>query len=1031
LRTKELLIVLFLFVQNLLIAQQGQYNIVNCKYSSVGYLVRGINVDDAEETEIYPKQNIQVNITSVGQYSITTNTVNGIYFSANGTFRSTGLQTVELRSSGAPINYGEFTYAIGDCDFKRYTYIPDRRYKDITTQGQDSLGVGGITARHHRLIYKAFESVVTGEEWMTSNLGANYNKVGHPNFNPDAIPTAVNDINAFGSIYQWGRYSDGHELINWISNSDLSNTSVNGTTTVKSTGDDPGHNKMVLQPQWQTTPNDRLWQGESGLNNPCSVGFRIPVQAEFSKESDANNINNINDAFHSQFQIVAPGARKYLDGLFENIPGYQSVYWTSSKPSGTTVGNSHDYHFQATTYEHSTSRGFGFSVRCILLSYLFKACDYDYDGEEVFDLNTIAAQIKQDYPNYKVTFYTSFFNAQVGAALGSLTGNFTATTAQNPNIIFARLEDASGKFIDGVKIKLMVYEAPKADNFKTIFYCTTIIGNTNGVFNLRSIENSVENSANYTFKYYTKEASATLGGTTDIIANPSSYNGSVGSVYVRIENANGCFIVRAIPLAVSSMTLPAQTINVATFCATTNLDLISYTSQLSNNDPGRYQFYFYTDQASSNSNTIANAIPDPENFDASRLTDFSIWVNITLNGGINCTKIVSKLNFSLIAMPDINTKPILPICAGNIITLEAETSVGNIVKWYDSETSIIPIFTGNSFITPVLQTDTTYWVESTNSLGCASYRISFEVKVNALPVFSIPSDVLICENSATILEVTTARSNTVNWYASPTSVTPFFTGHQYQTSVIPSDTSFWIEVINPESCVSERTEILVETKSKVKPEFTLQDQWCKDSQPIQLPLVSNNGISGTWDVPNIDASTIGTKTYTFTPTDSCTLIFTIEITIVPLPEINNVNIDRTDIIVEATGDSLEYSLDGTNWQTSNVITNAIVGNYKIYVRNISGCIVEYSGVLALSVNNFISPNGDGNNDYWEIKGLPNNTNVQILDRNGKIFINKKVENNFKWDGKENGKPLQSGTYWYALTLENGQKVSGFIFLKNH
>ncbi len=1029
-RTKELLIVLFLFVQKLLIAQQGQYNIVNCKYSSVGYLVRGISVGDAEETEIYPKQNIQVNVTSVGQYSITTNTVNGIYFSANGTFRSTGLQTIELRSSGTPINYGEFTYALGDCDFKRYAYISDRRYKEITTQGQDSLGVGGINARHHRFIYKVFESA-TGEEWMASNLGTNYNKVGHPHFNPDAIPKSIIDIDAFGSNYQWGRYSDGHELIDWISDSDTSNQSVNGFSKDKFNGDTPDHNKMITQQQWQVKQNDELWQGESGLNNPCSVGFRIPLQKEFANESVAYNIQNINDAFQSPFKIVAPGARKYLDGTFENIPGEQAVYWTSSKPQPNSL-NSDDYHFEDKVREHSTSRGFGFSVRCILLSYLFKACDYDYDGEEIFDLNTIATQIKNDYPNYKVTFYTSFFNAQVGAALGLLTSDFTATTAQNPNIIFARLEDASGKFIDGVKIKLMVYEAPKANNFKTIFYCTTIVGNTNGVFNLKSIENTVENNADYTFKYYTKEASAILGGTTDIIANPSSHNGSVGSVYVRIENTTGCFIVRAIPLAVSSMTLPAQTINIATFCATRNLDLTSYTSQLSNNDPDRYQFYFYTDQASANSNTIANAIADPTNFDASRLTDFSIWINITLNGGINCAKIVSKLNFSLIAMPDINTKPILPICAGNIITLEAETSVGNIVKWYDSENSTTPIFTGNSFTTPVLQTDTTYWIESiNNSTGCVSYRIPFDVKVNALPVFSIPSDVLICENSSTILEVTTAATNTVNWYVSPTSATPFFTGHQYQTPTISSDTSFWIEVINPESCVSERTEILVETKSKVKPEFTLQDQLCKDSQPIPLPLISDNGISGTWDVSNIDTSTIGTKTYTFTPTDSCTLIFTIEITINPLPEINNVSVDRADIIVEATGDSLEYSLDGINWQTSNVISNAIVGNYKIYVRNISGCIAEYSGVLALSVNNFISPNGDGNNDYWEVKGLPNNTNVQILDRNGKILFNRKVENNFKWDGKENGKPLPSGTYWYMITLENGQKVSGYIFLKNY
>lgn len=210
---------------------------------------------------------------------------------------------------------------------------------------------------------------------MNSNLGANYNKVGHPAFNPDAIPNSVKDLNAFGSNYQWGRYSDGHELINWTTDADTSNESVNGNSTVKATGDTAPHNKMVLSTQWQEFPNNELWQGEAGINNPCPIGFRVPTQAEFNIEAVANNIQNINDAFASEFRIVGPGARQHPTGGFENPPGYQSVYWTSSKPNA--LGNSHDYHFQERTYEHSTVRGFGFSVRCILRAYSYKECDYD------------------------------------------------------------------------------------------------------------------------------------------------------------------------------------------------------------------------------------------------------------------------------------------------------------------------------------------------------------------------------------------------------------------------------------------------------------------------------------------------------------------------------------------------------------------------------------------------------------------------------------------------------------------------------
>ncbi|UPZ14380.1 hypothetical protein [Flavobacterium humidisoli] len=55
---------------------------------------------------------VPVNVTYVGAYSITTNTVNGISFSASGTFSATGSQNVILTATGTPISGGTFSYAI-------------------------------------------------------------------------------------------------------------------------------------------------------------------------------------------------------------------------------------------------------------------------------------------------------------------------------------------------------------------------------------------------------------------------------------------------------------------------------------------------------------------------------------------------------------------------------------------------------------------------------------------------------------------------------------------------------------------------------------------------------------------------------------------------------------------------------------------------------------------------------------------------------------------------------------------------------
>jgi hypothetical protein len=55
---------------------------------------------------------IQVNVTTLGAYTITTNTVNGVNFSKSGTFTTTGIQNVILTGSGTPTNSGSQNFAV-------------------------------------------------------------------------------------------------------------------------------------------------------------------------------------------------------------------------------------------------------------------------------------------------------------------------------------------------------------------------------------------------------------------------------------------------------------------------------------------------------------------------------------------------------------------------------------------------------------------------------------------------------------------------------------------------------------------------------------------------------------------------------------------------------------------------------------------------------------------------------------------------------------------------------------------------------
>jgi hypothetical protein len=62
---------------------------------------------------------VQVNVTTAGSYTLTSNTVNGMTFSATGVFAATGIQTVVLTGTGTPGTAGINTFSVGGapCNF--------------------------------------------------------------------------------------------------------------------------------------------------------------------------------------------------------------------------------------------------------------------------------------------------------------------------------------------------------------------------------------------------------------------------------------------------------------------------------------------------------------------------------------------------------------------------------------------------------------------------------------------------------------------------------------------------------------------------------------------------------------------------------------------------------------------------------------------------------------------------------------------------------------------------------------------------
>jgi gliding motility-associated-like protein len=110
----------------------------------------------------------------------------------------------------------------------------------------------------------------------------------------------------------------------------------------------------------------------------------------------------------------------------------------------------------------------------------------------------------------------------------------------------------------------------------------------------------------------------------------------------------------------------------------------------------------------------------------------------------------------------------------------------------------------------------------------------------------------------------------------------------------------------------------------------------------------------------------------------------------------------------------------TLFQDEPIFENIEGGIYTIIIRDKNGCLpITTLQVSALQFPRFFTPNGDGRNDTWDIKGANNTfyskSNIRIFNRYGKLVAEIELDGN-GWDGTYNGTKLSSDDYWYNIIL---------------
>jgi uncharacterized protein (TIGR02145 family) len=235
----------------------------------------------------------------------------------------------------------QFSYATNNSggsanfDFRNIAAIPDRNIADA----------------NHVMFYMPVLGS-DGRTWLNNNLGANYANTTNGAFNPAAQASSSTDANAYGSLFQWGRGADRHEFTTSGNTAGPIATPWSSTNFITNS---------TFPYDWRTPQDDNLWQGVSGTNNPCPIGYRVPTDIELDNQRLTWSSNTSAGAIASPLKLPLAGFRNNSNGSLHGV-GDNGSYWSNTVSSS----NAPNLFFRSSNASMLTrNRALGLSVRCL------------------------------------------------------------------------------------------------------------------------------------------------------------------------------------------------------------------------------------------------------------------------------------------------------------------------------------------------------------------------------------------------------------------------------------------------------------------------------------------------------------------------------------------------------------------------------------------------------------------------------------------------------------------------------------------
>ncbi len=199
-----------------------------------------------------------------------------------------------------------------------------------------------------------------GWVWLQQNLGST------------RVAGSSTDAAAYGDLFQWGRWDDGHQqrspehvMDGMPTPNNPSGLNLNGDNPFYKGGGITWYNDGTVNDTWAAaTPSAAT--ATNGCD-PCKqmfgAGWQLPSLSDWQTVLGLEGVTNLTNGYASNLKLTAAGSRNELLGTLSD-EGVIGIYWSSTREASSApqamyinlyTSNLADYNY----------RGIGMSLRCL------------------------------------------------------------------------------------------------------------------------------------------------------------------------------------------------------------------------------------------------------------------------------------------------------------------------------------------------------------------------------------------------------------------------------------------------------------------------------------------------------------------------------------------------------------------------------------------------------------------------------------------------------------------------------------------